>query len=76
MSAVENAGALLCVGTSLAVYSGFRFCRHAEASGVPIVALGMGKTRADPLLALKVEAPCGPALRHLASELGAAPLQG
>ena len=71
MQAVGSAGALLCVGTSLTVYSGFRFCRHAEACGVPIVALGIGRTRADDMLALKVEAPCGPALHLLAAELGA-----
>ncbi len=71
MQSVERAGVLLCVGTSLAVYSGFRFCRHAEASGVPIVALGLGRTRADGMLALKVDAPCGPALQLLARELGA-----
>lgn len=71
MRAVENAGALFCVGTSLMVYSGFRFCRHAEACGVPIVALGIGRTRADDLLALKVEAPCGPALTLLADALDA-----
>ena len=74
MQAVGGAGVLLCVGTSLMVYSGFRFCRHAEACGVPVVALGMGRTRADDMLALKVEAPCGPALRMLAAELGAGPV--
>ena len=71
MEAVGSARLLLCVGTSLMVYSGFRFCRHAAESGVPIVALGMGRTRADEMLALKVEAPCGPALRMLADEMGA-----
>ena len=71
MKVVERAGALLCVGTSLMVFSGFRFCRHAEACGVPVLALGIGRTRADEMLALKVEAPCGPALGLLARELGA-----
>ena len=30
--ALAQADALLCVGTSLMVYSGFRFCRHAAAA--------------------------------------------
>lgn len=72
MAAVAGAKALLCVGTSLMVYSGFRFCRQAEAHGVPIVTLGLGRTRADEILSFKVSAPCGPALRTLAQELGAA----
>lgn len=73
MAAVASAGALLCVGTSLMVYSGFRFCRQAQAHGVPIVTLGLGRTRADDILALKVSAPCGPALRLLAHDVGASP---
>lgn len=65
-AAVERAGALLCVGTSLMIYSGFRFCRHAAAQGVPVVAINLGRTRADDMLALKVSAPCGLALGALA----------
>ncbi len=65
-AAVERAGALLCVGTSLMIYSGFRFCRHAAAHGVPIVAINFGRTRADDMLALKLSAPCASALGALA----------
>lgn len=52
---MEEAGALLVVGSSLVVFSGFRFCRMAHAAGKPIAALNIGYTRADPLLTLKIE---------------------
>lgn len=52
--ALAEADALLVVGTSLMVLSGYRFCRDAAASGKPVVAINQGITRADPLLALKL----------------------
>jgi NAD-dependent SIR2 family protein deacetylase len=54
---VANADALLVVGTSLMVYSGYRFAEAAAAAGKPIAAVNLGKTRADHLLALKVSEP-------------------
>jgi len=56
LALMEAADALLVVGSSLMVYSGFRFCRLAAAAGKPIAALNLGRTRADDLLALKLEA--------------------
>lgn len=53
---MERADALLVVGSSLMVYSGFRFCRLALASGKPIAAINLGRTRADDIIDLKVEA--------------------
>lgn len=52
---MEDADALLVVGSSLMVFSGFRFCRMAAQSGKPIAAVNLGKTRADDMLAVKVE---------------------
>ena len=52
---MERADALLVVGSSLMVYSGFRFARMAKASGKPIAAINLGRTRADELLDLKIE---------------------
>jgi NAD-dependent SIR2 family protein deacetylase len=52
---MERADALLVVGSSLMVYSGFRFCRMAQASGKPIAAINFGRTRADDLLDIKIE---------------------
>jgi NAD-dependent SIR2 family protein deacetylase len=59
---VAKADALLVVGTSLMVYSGFRFAEAAAAAGKPIAAVNLGKTRADHLLALKITEPCDEAL--------------
>jgi NAD-dependent SIR2 family protein deacetylase len=55
---VAKADALLVVGSSLMVYSGFRFAEAAAAAGKPIAAINLGKTRADHLLALKISEPC------------------
>jgi len=55
LALMEAADALLVIGSSLTVYSGFRFCRLAAAAGKPIAAVNLGKTRADDMLALKVE---------------------
>lgn len=55
LARMEAADALLVVGSSLMVFSGFRFCRMAVASGKPIAAINLGMTRADDLLALKID---------------------
>jgi NAD-dependent SIR2 family protein deacetylase len=55
LAAMEAADALLVVGSSLMVFSGFRFCRMAAASGKPIAAINRGITRADDLLNLKID---------------------
>jgi NAD-dependent SIR2 family protein deacetylase len=52
------ADALLVVGSSLMVYSGYRFVRVARERGLPVAALNIGRTRADSELSLKVEADC------------------
>jgi NAD-dependent SIR2 family protein deacetylase len=62
---MAQADALLVVGSSLMVYSGFRFCRMAAEGGKPIAVLNLGKTRADDMLALKVEASAEQALPTL-----------
>jgi NAD-dependent SIR2 family protein deacetylase len=54
---VAEADALLVVGTSLMVYSGFRFAEAAAAPGKPIAAVNLGRTRADHLLWLKFSHP-------------------
>jgi len=57
-ASVKRAQAMLVVGSSLMVYSGYRFAEAAAAAGKPIAALNLGRTRADHLLTLKVSAPC------------------
>jgi NAD-dependent SIR2 family protein deacetylase len=52
----EEADAVLVVGSSLMVFSGFRFAKLAAQANKPIAAINIGKTRADDLIGLKVEA--------------------
>jgi len=66
---LDRADALLVVGSSLMVYSGFRFCRIAHAQGKPIVSINRGVTRADPLLSFKIEADCGSTLMDVSGAL-------
>lgn len=62
-SAVERADALLVVGSSLMVFSGYRFARQAAALDKPIVIVNQGITRADEIAALKVDEDCTRVLR-------------
>ena len=48
-SLVDDADALLVAGSSLTVYSGFRFVRHAAALGMPVAIINRGHTRGDDL---------------------------
>ncbi|MXP65740.1 NAD-dependent protein deacetylase [Roseomonas sp. M0104] len=63
--ALERADGMLVVGSSLMVYSGFRFVQAAARHGKPVAAVNLGRTRADGLLALKVAQPCAEALSFL-----------
>ena len=71
MDALEAADALLVAGSSLMVYSGYRFCEAARAAGKPIAAINIGRTRADDLLDLKIEAECAQVLAGLAEDMHA-----
>jgi NAD-dependent SIR2 family protein deacetylase len=66
MEALEQADALLAIGSSLQVYSGFRFCRRIKDLGKPLALLNPGKTRADDMAQLKVTADCQTLLSALA----------
>ena len=68
-SLVENSDALLVAGSSLTVFSGYRFVRHAASLGKPIAIVNRGPTRGDDLAAVKVDAGCSPILSLLADEL-------
>ncbi|MEW6383293.1 MAG: Sir2 family NAD-dependent protein deacetylase, partial [Pseudomonadota bacterium] len=59
---LQQADAVLVVGSSLMVYSGFRFVQAAAKAGLPVVALNRGRTRADDLLLFKDERDCAEAL--------------
>ena len=64
-ASVRRADAMLVVGSSLMVYSGYRFAQAAADAGKPLAALNLGATRADPLLALKLSAGCAAVLAAL-----------
>lgn len=59
---LQRADAMLVVGSSLMLYSGYRFVQDAARLGKPIAAINLGRTRADGLLALKIARPCAAAL--------------
>ncbi|GKT17538.1 NAD-dependent protein deacetylase [Acidovorax sp. SUPP2522] len=67
--ALLRADAMLVAGSSLMVYSGFRFVQMAADAGKPVATVNWGRTRADPLLSLKVEQDVGTALGAVARVL-------
>jgi NAD-dependent SIR2 family protein deacetylase len=68
-SLVEDADALLVAGSSLTVFSGYRFVRHASAQGIPVAIVNRGPTRGDGLATVKVDGGCSELLTLLAEEL-------
>lgn len=64
---VDQADAMLVVGSSLMVYSGFRFVRRAQQRELPIAAVNQGKTRADEWFELKVTGNCSDILPQVVS---------
>lgn len=67
---VDTAEALLVVGSSLMVFSSFRFCRRAQERGLPMAAVNRGVTRADPWFDLKIEADCARVLPAVLDSIG------
>ena len=67
MARVEQADALLIAGSSLTVWSGYRFAKRAAERNIPIAIVNIGPTRADELAAIKIERKCGAALAELVS---------
>lgn len=62
---LQQSDGMLIVGSSLMVYSGFRFVQMAARAGIPIAAVNLGRTRADDMLAFKLEEACETALGFL-----------
>jgi NAD-dependent SIR2 family protein deacetylase len=67
--ALERADALLVAGSSLMVYSGFRFVRAAHEAGLPIAIVNRGRTRGDDLAEVKIERDIGSALTEAVSAI-------
>ena len=60
---------LICIGTSLMVYSGFRFCKAAIEADIPVVIVNDGRTRADDIATLRVGGDCTTAIANLRHQL-------
>lgn len=67
-SALAEADAMLVAGSSLMVYSGYRFVEDAVAAGKPVAVVNRGRTRADAVVTLKVEHEVGAALELVAAQ--------
>jgi NAD-dependent SIR2 family protein deacetylase len=72
-SLINEAETLLVAGSSLTVFSGYRFVRHAAAVGIPVAIVNRGATRGDNLATVKVDGGCSELLVLLATELVGAP---
>jgi NAD-dependent SIR2 family protein deacetylase len=68
-SFIDAADALLVAGSSLTVFSGYRFVRHAAARGMAVAIVNRGPTRGDDLATVKVDGGCSELLTLLAEEL-------
>jgi NAD-dependent SIR2 family protein deacetylase len=67
--AVDEADAVLVVGSSLTVMSGFRFARQAHRRGTPVVIVNRGATRADDLATVKLDLGCSEFLQSVEESL-------
>ena len=72
-SLVDDADALLVAGSSLTVFSGLRFVRHAAAAGKPVAIINRGTTRGDEYATVKLDAGCSELLVLLVDELAPIP---
>jgi NAD-dependent SIR2 family protein deacetylase len=61
---------LLVVGSSLTVWSGYRFAHQTVTAGKPLALVNIGPTRADPIATLKIEQRVGEFLPHLLDHMG------
>jgi NAD-dependent SIR2 family protein deacetylase len=65
---VERASALLVLGSSLTVMSGYRFVLRAAKHAIPVAIVNQGSTRGDACASIRVEAPLGELLTLVAAE--------
>jgi NAD+-dependent protein deacetylase sirtuin 4 len=64
-----GAEALLVVGTSLTVFSGYRFVRRAAELRIPVAIVNIGPTRGDHAATIRVDGRAGSVLPDLARAL-------
>jgi NAD-dependent SIR2 family protein deacetylase len=66
---VDAAGAVLVLGSSLAVMSGYRFVRRAHQRAIPVGIVTRSATRGDAEATIRLHAPLGHTLDRLAAAL-------
>jgi NAD-dependent SIR2 family protein deacetylase len=66
---VEGARALLVLGSSLTVMSGYRFVLRAAKHGIPVAIVNQGATRGDDKAALTLDAPLGRVLPEVVDRI-------
>ncbi len=66
---MSRSDALLVVGSSLSVYSGYRFVRRAADRRKPVAIVNLGQTRADDEAWVKLPAQAGRAMPRIADRL-------
>src|SRR5919197_6076148 len=67
----DAADALLVLGSSLRVYSGYRFVRRAAERGIPVAIVTRGPSRGDPEATVRLDAALGEVLPALAERVAA-----
>jgi len=65
----DQAEVLVVVGSSLAVFSGYRFVRRAAERGIPVAIINRGATRGDEHATLRIDEASGVVLPELARRL-------
>ena len=66
---VDSGSSLLVAGTSLAVFSGRRFVRHAVQLDIPVIIINRGATSSDPDATVRINAGTTEALTAIETEL-------
>lgn len=66
---VDDASALVVVGSSLTVFSGYRFVRRASEQGKPVAIINLGPTRGDALATIRVDGSASTSLRQVLGAL-------
>ncbi len=65
---VDKADVLLVAGSSLTVFSGFRFVQRASAKAIPVAIINKGPTRGDSLASIRIDGLLSEVLPALARE--------
>lgn len=68
---LERSDALLVVGSSLMIFSGYRFARIANDADIPVAIINRGRTRADDIAAHKLSNDCAEILPRIVDGLAA-----